>query len=456
MSKLALAALVAALLSPSLALADPPLVVPAADGSDGAFNPTPDASGIYTVDLGLAVDGDWDATVARTPGVGIYDAKKFAVVFRYSSVNIPANVQVFFKNHSPNAPVVWLVRDSVVINGSIDLRGSFQTGSALALSKPGPGGFPGGRGYHSTNHDGSSGFGPGGGRSYYADWYGHSAGYKGDAPWAGALAAYNGKGYGNDAIIPLIGGSGGAANAFHLDEGGGSGAGAILIACQNTISFGGFPPANISATMGQGVSTGPSSNWWSGNGSGGAIRLVANRTEGTARVNAIGYMDTAGAYPGVSSANGRVRVEAFDDVAHLLSDLPTGGMGNTPDTEASHAVPSNPAQIWPANDAPVVQITKVNGVSVSTTPIGDILNNRSDLSIAQSAPIPIEITTYNVPLTWHVRLHVTSKSGGDLVDPNKPEATPPASCPQAGPCVWTVTTTIPPGFVSLLARASVN
>ncbi len=429
MSRLVLAALVAAALISSFGLADPPLTVPAADGSDGAFNPTSNT----TIDLSLAVNGDWDASVQRTPGVGIYDARNFAVVFRYSSVNIPAGVGVAFKNHSPNAPVVWIVRDSVTFGGWMHLYGSTGTGSNLTLSKPGPGGFPGGRGWASGGTAGSSGFGPGAGRSSSAE--GSSAGYRTDAPDV-AGSSRLGRVYGNWTNIPLIGGSGGGASAIAPNLGGGAGGGAILIVCQGTITLLSASDPWLSADGNIGDGHG-------GNGSGGAIRLVSNRIEGSARIYSHGNGNPAG-------SNGRIIVEAFDNVATIKD------YDGSINREVEFGVPSNPAQIWPASDAPVVQITKINGVSVSTTPIGDILNNRSDLSIAQPAPVPIEITTYNVPLIWHVRLHVTSKSGGDAVDPNKPEATPPASCPQAGPCVWTLTTTIPPGYVSLLARASVN
>ena len=72
-----------ALLSGALAVNVP------SDGSDGAFSP----SGNITVNLSQAVTGAWDASNAANAGKGIYDPTKWAVVFKYSSVNIPAGVR---------------------------------------------------------------------------------------------------------------------------------------------------------------------------------------------------------------------------------------------------------------------------------------------------------------------------------------------------------------------------
>lgn len=79
---------------------------------------------------------------------------------------IPAGVTVTFKNHPANPPVVWLVKNSVTINGTIKLDG--QKGhDGLAtfpyLSVPGPGGFSGGRGHRTNSLSASAGYGLGGG-----------------------------------------------------------------------------------------------------------------------------------------------------------------------------------------------------------------------------------------------------------------------------------------------------
>lgn len=76
------------------------------DGSDGAFAPTADIE----IDLGQAITGTWsDDNAGSDIGKGIYDPAQWAVVFEYSSINIPAGVTVTFKNHPSNPPVIWLV-----------------------------------------------------------------------------------------------------------------------------------------------------------------------------------------------------------------------------------------------------------------------------------------------------------------------------------------------------------
>src|ERR1051325_5230274 len=85
-------------------------VIPS-DGSDEAFTPTDNV----VVDLSQAVTGTWDANNHENAGKGIYDPAKWAVVFKYSSVNIPAGKTVTFKNHPSRAPVVWLVTGDVTV-----------------------------------------------------------------------------------------------------------------------------------------------------------------------------------------------------------------------------------------------------------------------------------------------------------------------------------------------------
>jgi plastocyanin len=88
------------------------LVIPS-DGSDGVFAPTTD----IVISLAEAVDGTWNVNNSANAGKGVYDADKWAVVFKYSSVNIPAGVTVRFLNHRSRAPVVWLVQGNVTIDG---------------------------------------------------------------------------------------------------------------------------------------------------------------------------------------------------------------------------------------------------------------------------------------------------------------------------------------------------
>lgn len=92
------------------------VVIPGADGSDGAFSPVASVQ----VDLTLAdTQANWETAANPNPGEGVYDPNRWAVVYRFSSVNIPAGVTVTFRNYAARAPVVWLVSGSVTIAGTI-------------------------------------------------------------------------------------------------------------------------------------------------------------------------------------------------------------------------------------------------------------------------------------------------------------------------------------------------
>ncbi len=86
------------------------------DGSDGAFAPVADVE----IDLWLAADASWD-TPSLVAGQGVYDADRWAVVFKYTTIDIPAGVTVTLKNHPSNPPVVWLASGDVTIAGTINL-----------------------------------------------------------------------------------------------------------------------------------------------------------------------------------------------------------------------------------------------------------------------------------------------------------------------------------------------
>ena len=94
------------------------LTIPS-DGSDSAFNPATNIE----IDLSQAITGTWSDNNSANAGKGVYDAAKWAIVFKYSSVNIPAGVTVTFKNHPSYAPVVWLAQGGVSIAGSVSVNG---------------------------------------------------------------------------------------------------------------------------------------------------------------------------------------------------------------------------------------------------------------------------------------------------------------------------------------------
>jgi len=128
------------------------IIVPGANGSDGALNITTDT----VIDLSQAVTGVWDADNTANAGKGVYDPDKWAVVFKYSSVTVAATKTVTFINHPSRAPVVWLVNGNVTINGTVSLNGANGANNNPSLMVPnlaegGPGGFRGGSGYFSIS-----------------------------------------------------------------------------------------------------------------------------------------------------------------------------------------------------------------------------------------------------------------------------------------------------------------
>ena len=133
------------------------LIIPS-DGTDGTFSPAANIE----VDLSQAVTGTWSDPNGANAGKGIYDATKWAIVFKYASVNIPAGVTVTFKNHPSHAPVIWLVQGGVTIAGTVSVNGKpgVSGPDALTLTEPGPGGF---RSAASGPAGYGSGLGPGGG-----------------------------------------------------------------------------------------------------------------------------------------------------------------------------------------------------------------------------------------------------------------------------------------------------
>ena len=210
-------ALLAVLLSSTAAHAE--ITVPGADGSDGVFNPTANV----TIDLSQATTLQWDQA-SPVAGKGVYDPNKWAVIFKYSSVNVPTGVTVTFKNHPSRAPVVWLVSGDVTIAGSVRLDGQGNAGEFL--SEPGPGGFRGGRANGQANiAPPSGGFGPGG-SPYLAGWASHrTAGYvengKSGAVYGHALSLMGGSGgagYHDRSGSALGGGAGGGCDTDRGDE----------------------------------------------------------------------------------------------------------------------------------------------------------------------------------------------------------------------------------------------
>ena len=337
--------------------------IPNADGSDLALNVTVSTN----IDLSQAANGSWTSSSAN-PGKGTYDANQWAVVFKYSSVNIAPGATVTFSNHITHAPVVWLVSSNVTINGNLSLDGQNYNNDPINLPEPGPGGFRGGSGTYNILGRGP-GFGPGGGASSYQP---------------GTYATS----YGNAQLLPLIGGSGGASGVNGSENGGGGG-GAILIAAKGAISFGGA--GSVHAIGGNGN---PS------RGSGGGIRLVANQILGVSgsSISALGFCPTCPAEIGI------VRLET----TNLSSAI-----NITPTTQA--VAPSNTPTIFPVGAATVSVLSVSNANGLVTAPLDPraVMSpnvGADDITLVTTNTVTIRLQALNFPTNGAVTVFVKQRN----------------------------------------------
>jgi len=297
----------------------------------------------------------------------------------YTTVNIPQNVTVTFKNLSSyNSPVYMLATGDVTIAGTINVNGDNAT--STITGKGGPGGFNGGYG-GGTTVSGGKGLGPGGGNPGInangniggggGGGFGH-AGSNG----SGTNGGTGGSTYGNVKLLPLIGGSGGGGGTkgsifgtWYPGGSGGGGGGAIVIASSTTITLTGTITANGGSGYGPVNGAG---------GSGGAIKLVANTISGNGVLNALGG---AGNNSGGSGGYGRIRIEATTN--NIASTDPPLSFGE-------------PGNIF-ASNMPSLTITSIAGASTPSSPTGTY--NQPDLLLPSSttSPVVVTVSASNIP-----------------------------------------------------------
>jgi hypothetical protein len=325
-------------------------------GANGAFNPT------TNTEVTLPADG----------------------ILNYTTVNIPSGVTVTFKKNAANTPVYILATGDVVIAGTIKIDGGDAIQNSTLNGSGGPGGYDGGFG-GASNLAGGKGFGPGGGEggpsSSYRFGGGGSFGTAGYSRSTGNGAA--GAIYGNERLVPLIGGSGGGgmANGGH---GGAGGGGAILIASSTTITLTG----RISANGGNGR------GYWfddSSGGSGGAVKLMANVISGSGIITAKGGTACCGNAGGA----GRIRIEAYTNNLAATDPPYTYGL---------------PGSVFPAN-APILRITSIAGVSVPSSPTGSYSQPDIMLPNTTTNPVAVNISAAYIPVGTTVTVSVIPQYG---------------------------------------------
>jgi hypothetical protein len=418
------------------------LVVPAAiaeidvpsNGVDGFLDMSFFPEAEFVIDLAEAERGTWDQSTrlpgnepsGSRPGKGVYDPQKWAVVFHLTTLNVPSGKTLRFRNNATRAPVVFLVQGNVTIAGTVVLDGGNQTGAAATVSEPGPGGFRGARARIAGANQGGDGFGPGGGQDNAQSGSYGTKGYRS----SGVI-------YGNDRVLPLIGGSGGSSNYGRDDQGGAAGGGAILIAARQAIEVAG----TVSANGGQG-------NYFYGEGfgSGGGIRLLADRILGSGLLRALGNN---------AVGSGRIRLEA--------NEIPDTTLRTSP--QSSNSLDPSPVVLWPEDlealgeKQPHVQIQDVAGVAVPTDPQANLSLGRADLNIPSptTGSIEIRVATRNVPIrvlpsdppSWNVRVRLTFLSGKHA------EYDAVLQSGNTDAATWLVVgATLPDGVSAIQARAS--
>jgi hypothetical protein len=337
------------------------ITVPGADGSDGALLVTENT----VVDLSLAAAGEWDDA---SVGNGVYDSNKWAVVFKYSSVVVSNGASLTFANHPSRAPVVWLVSGDVTIDGSVNLNGqSYQT--APVHAEPGPGGFRGGVGTYSSGAYSGAGFGVGGGQQ---------SGASGTAGSYGTVGGGGPSVYGNQSLLPLIGGSGGGGDD-DASVGGGAGGGAILIVSAQSVAVNG----TVSANGGAGQNAGYPNNDTTGGGSGGGIRIVCDTLEGS------GVLEAEGGYGYHTGGLGRIRLERVVNANTI--DI------NSESTLSMLTLQSGTtAMVWPPSNAPTATIISIGGETAPADPLASFGTQGADVVVTMTNTLQVVVETSNV------------------------------------------------------------
>jgi hypothetical protein len=332
-------------------------------GADGAFNPT------ANTEVQLPADG----------------------ILNYTTVNILSGVTVTFKKNSNNTPVYILATGDVTISGTISVNGSSASG--IYPGEGGVGGFGGGHGGVQNTY-GGRGLGHGGGNPGTSLLYSAWSGYYGDGGGGGGFGSSGGSNqaggsgtYGNERLIPMIGGSGGGGGRSYsyTGTGGGGGAGAVLIASSGTISVTG----TITANGGNGA-TATYTGGSGGSGSGGAIRLIANTISGNGTISANGGTHSA------AGGNGRIRIETYN-LTRTSGTSPTYSFGK-------------PGSVFVAN-TPSLQITSIGGTSVPSGAEGSYLTPDITLSSSTTNPVSIGISAANIPVGTSVSVYAMPQFG---------------------------------------------
>ncbi|MCB9741803.1 MAG: putative metal-binding motif-containing protein [Alphaproteobacteria bacterium] len=228
-----------------------------------------------------------------------------------------------------------------VSNAAVGYAGGAGGGTGMFWGTGGTGGYCCG-----TSGDGGFGGGGGNGHSEASGWGSGGGGFGSDGEngigtvGGASDSSYRtgGAGYtnGDDSLVPLAGGSGGASGdsgSGSGDSGGGGGGGGGLLLVAESLTLG--SSALLDAHGGEGgdaAGANPGSSVGGGAGSGGGLFLAASSVSGlinnSVNVNGgFGGVDSSGNYASGSGGEGRLRVDGT--APPTLNAGPTGASGST-------------------------------------------------------------------------------------------------------------------------------
>lgn len=253
-------------------------------GSNGTFGPINVTSGVQTITL---------------PDDGVIHA---------TTITVAAAAQLRFICNARNTPIYLLASGNVTIGGTVFASAPPPTTVSVDTSPGGCGGFAGGT-PRIVGTPAGDGYGPGGGRA--GDGTVTVPAGSGGFGSAVAGSTAHGAAYGSNLLVPLVGGSGGGGATTQ----GGGGGGALVIASNTVISL-----TNSGRVYACGGSYAGPVTGYGHAGSGGAIRLIAPRVDGSGRLDASG--SAASSNPAcnfrsnstgnTAAGSGRVRVDTID------------------------------------------------------------------------------------------------------------------------------------------------
>lgn len=257
-------------------------------------------------------------------------------ILNFTSVTIEAGGRAVATWNPTNLPCCDVrSQGPVIIQGVIEISG--EDGTGFAGGHGGPGGGDGGN-PTTLGVASGAGYGPGAGKGGFAS--GGAASHR-TVPEGSLNGEAAGSTYGNPLQIPLSGGSGGAGS----DVGGGGGGGGDIIISSNvgiTLGQNGAIIANGGRAFGGG----------DGAGSGGSVRLVAPRVDGTGIISVTGgpLFNSSGNLRG-QAGHGYVRIDTLDRSGLALR------------YEGSPASVGS-AMLTALEPAPTLRITEAAGIAV--------------------------------------------------------------------------------------------